>query len=560
MEAGTAAGGNAPGGDAAPQEPTMFVRKASGLLKSWSARDAFIYSALAVNLVSLGMYFGLSNAPFVADGSILTAVLIAAVFVSFLVVVYAGLISTMPRAGGDYLWQTRTLGGAIAFVLAITGWCFILWHWAPIYADILRVQVASPILSVLGADGAIDWLSTETGIFVMCLGVIAFVGMLVAIGMEAYARWQKTAFWIALAGLLIMLGLMLFSSQGAFQDAVNREAVDSLGAPAGTDAYQQTIDEAAAAEYAYEGFGFGGSLNGAFLLIPFVLFFLLYPNWGATLYGEIRGAGSFRKVFTPMFAGLWVTVAATVIFLALADKTFGWDFYMASNAMYWDVGAGSGIAGTETGIFPFPGLLAAWLVDSPVIQLILLAMLSMWFFAWSGTLFLSSTRVIFAAAFDRILPEWAAALSERRRVPLGALAIMLIPSIPISALYAYSADFQTYTLAATLVIAITFFGSGIAAVILPWRRPEMWANSPASRIRIGPVPLVPVAGVIMTGFLGWTIYRWLTEDLYALNNSDSFIYLGSLYVLALVIYVIARVVRAKQGFNLGAVQNQIPSE
>jgi basic amino acid/polyamine antiporter, APA family len=184
----------------------------------------------------------------------------------------------------------------------------------------------------------------------------------------------------------------------------------------------------------------------------------------------------------------------------------------------------------------------------------------MWFFAWSGTLFLSSTRVIFAAAFDRILPEWAAALSERRRVPLGALAIMLIPSIPISALYAYSADFQTYTLAATLVIAITFFGSGIAAVILPWRRPEMWANSPASRIRIGPVPLVPVAGVIMTGFLGWTIYRWLTEDLYALNNSDSFIYLGSLYVLALVIYVIARVVRAKQGFNLGAVQNQIPSE
>ena len=31
--------------------------------------------------------------------------------------------------------------------------------------------------------------------------------------------------------------------------------------------------------------------------------------------------------------------------------------------------------------------------------------MSLWWFGWSGTVFLSSTRVIFAAAFDRLLPE-----------------------------------------------------------------------------------------------------------------------------------------------------------
>ena len=42
---------------------------------------------------------------------------------------------------------------------------------------------------------------------------------------------------------------------------------------------------------------------GTLTLVPFMLFFLLYPNWGATLYGEVRGAGDFRKVLRGMIGG-----------------------------------------------------------------------------------------------------------------------------------------------------------------------------------------------------------------------------------------------------------------
>ena len=45
------------------------------------------------------------------------------------------------------------------------------------------------------------------------------------------------------------------------------------------------------------------------LLVPFMMFFILWPNWGATLYGEIRGASDFKRVFPGMFVGLWITVA-----------------------------------------------------------------------------------------------------------------------------------------------------------------------------------------------------------------------------------------------------------
>ena len=70
------------------------------------------------------------------------------------------------------------------------------------------------------------------------------------------------------------------------------------------------------------------------LLVPMMMFYLLWPNWGTTLYGEIRGASDFRRVFTGMFAGLWTTVLLSVVFLLLFAKTFGWAFYQNVNAQW----------------------------------------------------------------------------------------------------------------------------------------------------------------------------------------------------------------------------------
>ena len=43
-------------------EQALFVRKATGLVKGWSVRDAFIYSAISINFVTLGLYaFSFAN-------------------------------------------------------------------------------------------------------------------------------------------------------------------------------------------------------------------------------------------------------------------------------------------------------------------------------------------------------------------------------------------------------------------------------------------------------------------------------------------------------------------
>jgi APA family basic amino acid/polyamine antiporter len=97
-------------GDVA-RAPALFLRNATGLVKGWSAFDAFGYSFLSVNLVTLGMFYSLAVFAFVPDGSVLSALLLSGVAMTFLCITYAGLIAVMPRAGGDYVWQTRILDG-----------------------------------------------------------------------------------------------------------------------------------------------------------------------------------------------------------------------------------------------------------------------------------------------------------------------------------------------------------------------------------------------------------------------------------------------------------------
>jgi basic amino acid/polyamine antiporter, APA family len=351
-----------------------------------------------------------------------------------------------------------------------------------------------------------------------------------------------------------MLILLLINSKAEFISAFNTQTSEIFGAPA--DSYQKTMDTAAAGTPGISSFG---AADGFFLLIPFMLFFNLWSNWGATLYGEVRGASDFRKNIYAMGGALVATTIAAVVCFMLFAKTFGWDFYNAANNGYQGT-IYAYVEGAPLGaVFPYPAMLASFLMDGALWQFIRVGLMSLWFFGWVGTVFLSSTRVVFAAAFDRVLPEAAARVS-RNGVPLVAILLMLVPSIPIAYFYAYNTEFYSWTLGATLVIAITFLGSAIAAAVLPWRKPEIYRASPIARYNIAGIPLITVAAVGFIGILALALYQWFAKDIYALNGKDTLIYLGSLYALALLIYVGSRLYRRSQGIDMRMVHSEIPVE
>jgi len=531
------------------ERPTLFLRKATGLVRGWSVRDSMIYATLSTNVVTLGMVEWAYQSYF-PKGQLLTSIVIAGIWVSFLVIAYAGLVVTIPRAGGDYVWQSRILGSGIGFVLAATGWWFILWLWAPIYGAVLSEEFFQPILATLGHPAQAAWFAGHNGTFVVTLITIALAGILVSVGMAGYARVQKWCFLGGLLGAAIIVIVLLVSSKNSFITSFD-SATHRIW---GVNGAYSAINSDVAGTYKAPSLGFG-PLGPTMLLVPMMMFYLLWPNWGTTLYGEIRGASDFKRVFIGMFAGLWTTVLLSVVFLLLFAKTFGWAFYQNVNADSFLV-----VGKNALPIFPYPVLLASWLIHNTAIQVIILLLMSLWFFGWVGTLFLSSTRVIFAAAFDRVLPDAAAQVSERRRVPFYSLILMLLPAVGLGALYAYNSTFHSYTLDATLVIAVTYLGSAIAVVLLPWRKPDLWAASPASKIKLFGVPVVPAAGLVTIGLLVYSLVEWLSNDNYFVNSHDSLYYMAGMYILAIVIYVGARIVRNRQGVDLSLINKEIPVE
>jgi amino acid transporter len=538
----------------------LFVRKATGLVRSWSVFDAFIYALFSINLITLGLYS--FSQMYYFGGGLIDALIVSAIFIFFEVVVYAALIAVMPRSGGDYVWQSRILGGAVGFILAVTGWWFILWLWVPLYGDMFRHMVLVPLLGVLGMRETALWFaSTQNGAFTSSILTLVVVSIFIALGMKTYARIQKFSFYGGMLGLAIVIIMLLAGNHEAFKAGLETNATTLFGAAPGVyDATVQLGTDAGATLPLI-----GGGLGLIFLTLPYLVFFNLWPNWGATLYGEVRGATDFRRNIYGMGGALAATTVLGIILVSAISKTIGWDFFVQAGGAWWNYTWGYSTTAPALPVWPYPALLAAFLTTNRLVQFVVIALMSLWWFGWSGTVFLSSTRVIFAAAFDRLLPEKVADVDERTGTPIYALLLMVVPSILVAYLFSYNLfSFASLTLCSTLVIAVTYLGTTIAAIILPYTKPDLYKASPIAKYNVLGIPLITVAGVIFGGFLVYLLYEWLIDPnaLYGigLKNTNSIIYMLANYVLAAAIYFGFKSYRKSQGIDLNKVQAEIPVE
>ena len=527
------------------KDDTLFVREATGLVRDWSSYDAWVYAFLSVNVVTLGFYIWTFNS-FIPRGNPVIATLIAVGAITLQNVVYATLVSSMPRVGGDYVWQSRLLSGFWGFEMSWPGWVFILWLWVPIYGSILSWLVLGPISALFGNPALANFWNSSTGLLISSGAVLAFAFIYVSLGMAWYARIQQTLFYLGVAGFAIFLGGLVTTSPSSFQAAFDAQMqtwgmsdVSYQGVVSGTDVQFASL--------------LSFNLGESYKLFPMLLFWIMWTVWGSTLFGEVREAGEAKKMFW-VFEG--ALIAAAVVGIAtwfVFDFAIGYEFYQSLNYNYF-VGSG------QQQWLSAPTTIAAIALGNGVLAKLMAILMAGWFFAWSGTVFLSSTRVIFATSFDRTIPELFSEVKGRYNTPVYAILSMAIPATVLTLIYFFAPGFQTLTLAATFSIALTYLGTTIGCMLFPWRRPELFSQNPVSKYEIGGVPVVSIVAAAYVLILVSVFYLWATEGVYGLNNVRSAGFIALLYVLAAATYYGMKYYRAQQGVELDKVHSEIPQE
>jgi basic amino acid/polyamine antiporter, APA family len=278
-------------------------------------------------------------------------------------------------------------------------------------------------------------------------------------------------------------------------------------------------------------------------------FSLVYPAWGAQQAGEIRRADSVRSNAYAMLGAEIFSVVIFVLLALLLQAHVGRDFLYASD-----------LESSPLPVPPFLGFFFSMAGNAPIFVWLSVLMFFCWFFIWIANATLAATRGVMAASFDRVLPDWIGQVDQRVHVPVRAIAAITLLGIPVAALYAFVSSFEAYTFGLYVPVIAAFTVTMLAAAVVPFMHSRLYQGSAAARYRIGRIPLITICGLVFSLYGFYSLYAVLFKDEFGANGTKGLIVVGVCWATAITIYVIARVVRGRQGIDLSMSYKELPVE
>jgi len=187
------------------------------------------------------------------------------------------------------------------------------------------------------------------------------------------------------------------------------------------------------------------------------------------------------------------------------------------------------------------------------------------FILWNGLLLfviaMVCTRNIFAWSFDGIAPRKLATVSERTHAPWPAAILITAIAIVLLALYVFT-SFFTIVVNYIVIFSIAFWMASFAAILLPYRRPELFAAAPAAvRRKFGGVPVMTLLGLGNLGlFTLILIASFKTPAFSGPTGGRANLFVIAIYVSGALLYFVARAAQKRRGVNLDLLYKEIPPE
>ncbi|HEV2226169.1 MAG TPA: amino acid permease [Nitrososphaerales archaeon] len=545
-------------------EQKAFARESTGLVRAMSPHHVFIYNMMAVGLTGFTEAVLFSYAPGVLPGGdigigIITTVLAAIPF--YLVV--SMLAASMPRAGGDYVWQSRIISPAIGFAATFSAWTVWQWFFGAFLGSVMVTLGLQPFLALLGqATGSQSYsslavaLESPNATFVITT-VILVLGFLITMrGMRFYVRLQYILFGAALLSLLTMIGLLLTHTHQQFVSSFDAAMLPVIG----PNAYQNITSSAVASGVLVSP---AFSASDTVVLWAIVWLSMGYAAWSIYNLGEIKRAGSLKLQLFEVVGSLLAIGSLWAVTWYAYSGTVGVGFIRAFNGLWFSGNPGPVSALLGVVPDPFFPYIVSLLTTNPVLLTMIFLGMIFGIFQVVLIIYFASTRIMLAAGMDRVLPARVASVSTSSGAPLATPLIALVGS----EVWLYFVVYQFNSIGS--YVATAGFGTEIAylllcatAIVYPLRRRESYDSSPISRFRVGRLPAISVLGTLALLFNLFLTYEYVAGPnlflTYPLLQSDEFVI--GLFVACLLIYYASRALRKRQGIDLGLSYRELPPE
>lgn len=529
-----------------------YARKATGLVREVSPFSTFVFNMAGqptAIFLAISIFFTLGAYP---GGSLWLGFAMALVAALIICVCYGLFTSAIPRSGGDYVLVGRVTHPVIGLISSFF-WVSGVVLSIAFVAEAFVTLALGPSLTAIGLVSDQSSLVTAGEDLVTGkwwkFGIGTALILVSAVMLAGGWRWTTrimTGLWaLTMLGLATVFLVLLFKGQDGFVNSFNTFASSITGEP---DTYNSVISNAGKE---------GIDLNPAFSMDK------TWPVWAAvcslSLYswlsiyisGEVRRAKDTTQVKVMSLATI-VHIGIAVVLAAVFFWKFGHDFFIAINSL-----------GAETypfAVAPYYTFLTAIAGGS--------TFLAWWLFIAFAAAFplliipniTIAVRTFFAWGLDGLLPSRIAQVSPRTHAPNYAIGLAVALSILV--LYwavANEEGFFSVLVEAVLLQLVTMILLGIAAVLLPYRRPDEWRSSATTRRLFG-IPVVALAGALAAIVLAGLFAVYMAYPEIGIDRDqffrDSAIILGA----SLVAFFGARAVRRRQGVDVDKLTTEIPPE
>jgi APA family basic amino acid/polyamine antiporter len=540
-------------------EKMVIERTTSGMVRQLSWWDGFLSNTGTMNLFWIAVSFMWAIGLF-PGSSLIGAIVVTTILLLPHIILYTQFSAAMPRSGGDYVFNSRTLTPYIGFAVNFS---MVIWNmfWMGFTAYQFATAGVATTASLLGHlftnDALINFGSSiiSTPSLALLVGAITIivVGALALWGNKQFFRTMSVAFVIGLLGVVLMVIVLLLSNNRVFVDALNKFALTSENIP---NFYDVMMKNAA------EQFGFVSS-SASFFSMPtlIVMLFAFQPLgfavWSSYLSGEIKNANSAKVHAGAMAGSLIFTGVVLAIVGALLIHVLGYNF-LGSAGLYY-----ANFAEPGAGIINNAYFYVALLAKNPVIQFLIGLSLMAWTFLYVQPSLAMVSRCFFAWSVDGLAPKQLKHVNKRSHVPDVAIIVACVIAIAFLARFCWPGQiFSIYGSNAFIGGGtITFAVVAISAIIFPFSKKtkRLYELSPA-QYKIGKFPLMALFGIISLLVMVFITFLFLWRAELGVLTVPSVVFLVAVYVLGFVWYFAARAINKARGVDTEKVMGEIPQD